>query len=102
MYRHESHQRQRDYEDTDEVVGEREAAKRRVRARRDFTSNVAAYVVVNSALIVIWSLSGAGYFWPAWIIGIWGVILVLHWWNSFGRRPMTDADIDAEMKRRQR
>jgi len=102
MYGHERRQRHRDYEDTDEVVGEREAAKRRVRARRDFISNVVAYVVINAALIVIWTLNGAGYFWPAWIIGIWGVILVLHWWHSFGRRPMTEADIDAEMNRHQR
>jgi fatty acid desaturase len=94
--------RYRDDEDTDEVVGEREAAKRRVRARRDFTANIVAYVVINAALVVIWALSGRGYFWPAWVIGVWGVLLILHWWNSFGRRPMTEADIDAEMKRRQR
>lgn len=102
MYGHERLQRHRDYEDTDEVVGDPEAAKRRVRARRDFASNVVAYVVINAALIVIWALSGSGYFWPAWIIGVWSVILVLHWWNSFGRRPMTEADIDAEMYRHQR
>jgi len=102
MYGHERRRLHRDYEDTDEVVGEREAAKRRVRARRDFASNVVAYVVINAALIVIWAVSGSGYFWPAWIIGVWGVILVLHWWNSFVRRPMTEADIGAEMDRRQR
>jgi 2TM domain len=101
MYRHETRQRHRDYDDTDEVVGEREAAKRRVRARREFTSNVVGYVVMNAALIGIWALSGTGYFWPGWVIGVWGVILVLHWWNAFGRRPMTEADIDAEMNRRQ-
>lgn len=102
MSKTERRQRHRDYEDTDEVVGDREAAKRRVRARRDFTSNVIAYLAINAVLVVIWALSGAGYFWPAWIIGIWGVILVLHWWNVFGRRPMTEADIDAEVNRRGR
>jgi hypothetical protein len=50
MYGHERRQRHRDYEDTDVVVGEREAAKRSVRARRDFASNVVSYVVINAAL----------------------------------------------------
>jgi len=101
MYGHERRFHDRD-EDTDEVIDEREAAKRRIRARRDFTSNLVAFAVVGAALVVIWALSGAGYFWPAWIIGIWGVILVLHWWNTFGRRPMTEADVDAEMSRHHR
>lgn len=100
MYRQGRRQRHRDYEDTDEAVGEREAAKRRVRARRDFASNVVGYFVVNAVLVVIWAVGGRGYFWPAWIIGIWGVLLLLHWWNTFGRRPITEADIDAEVKRR--
>jgi 2TM domain len=102
MYRPERRQRDREYQDTDEVVGAREAARRRVRARRDFTSNIITYVVVIAVLVVIWALSGAGYFWPAWIIALWSVILLLHWWNSFGRRPITDADIYAETRRHQR
>jgi hypothetical protein len=28
------------------------------------------------------------------------MVLILHTWNSFVRRPMTEADIDAEMRRR--
>jgi hypothetical protein len=47
MSRTERRQRHRDCEDTDEVVGDREAAKRRVRARRDFIPNVIAYVVIK-------------------------------------------------------
>src|SRR5829696_6591160 len=36
-----------------------------------------AFVVVNVILIVVWALSGAGYFWPAWVIGSWALALVL-------------------------
>ena len=40
-------------------------ARKRLEARRGFTSNAVAYVVINAFLIGIWALTGAGYFWPA-------------------------------------
>ncbi len=82
-----------------EVVDEREVARRRVQNRRDFTSHLVAYVVINAFLVGVWTVTGAGYFWPVWIIGGWGVGLVLHAWDAFLRRPVTDADIDAELAR---
>jgi hypothetical protein len=82
-----------------EVGAEREAARRRVQTRRDFMSHVVAYVVVNTFLVVVWAVTGAGYFWPAWVLGGWGIGLVLHGWDVFLRRPVTDADIDAELRR---
>jgi hypothetical protein len=82
-----------------EVVTEREAARRRVQARRDFMNHVAAYVVVNAFLVVVWAVTGGGYFWPAWVLGAWGAGLVLHGWDVYLRQPVTDADIDAELRR---
>ncbi len=76
----------------------REAARRRLTARRDLGSNAVAYLFVNAALVVIWALSG-GYFWPGWVLGLWGVGLALHAWEAFVRRPITEADIDAEVER---
>ena len=75
---------------------------RRLIARRDFVSHLLAYVLVNTFLIGVWVLGGAGYFWPAWVIGAWGVGLVLHARDVFVRRPLTEADIDAEVRRRHR
>ncbi len=46
----------------------REQARKRVQKRRDFTAHLVAYVVVNSMLIGLWAISGAGYFWPAWVL----------------------------------
>jgi hypothetical protein len=80
----------------------RTEARKRLEARRDFGSHVVAYFVVNAFLIVTWALTGAGYFWPAWVIGGWGIGVVLHAWDAFLRRPITDADIDAELRRPQR
>jgi len=80
----------------------RKQAEARVRKRRDLGAHVVVYVVVNAMLIGIWAISGAGYFWPAWVLLGWGVGLVLNVWDVFFRRPITEADIDREMKRNQK
>jgi hypothetical protein len=82
------------------VVSERERARRRVQDRRDFGAHLVAFVVVNSFLVFVWAITGAGYFWPVWVIAAWGIGIVLHAWEVFFRRPVTEADIDAELRRR--
>ncbi len=77
----------------------REDARKRVQAKRDFVSHLVAYVVVNSFLVAVWAISGAGYFWPVWVLAGWGVGLVLHAWDVFWRRPVTEEDVDAELRR---
>lgn len=79
---------------------DRDSVRRRLEARRDFGSHVVAYVVVNSFLVAVWAVTGAGYFWPVWVMAPWGIGLVLHAWDVFLRRPVTDADIDEELERR--
>ena len=85
--------------DSDERVSEREVARRRLQARRDFGSHLVAYVVVNLFLVAVWAFTGAGYFWPAWVMFGWGAGLVLHAWDVFLRRPVTEAEIDEELSR---
>jgi 2TM domain len=85
-----------------ETSDPRELARKRLQKRRDFTAHLVTYVVVNSMLIGLWAITGAGYFWPAWVLLGWGVGLVLNAWDVFFRRPITDADIDRELERRQR
>ena len=80
-------------------TAERAAARQRLQVRRDFTGHLVAFVVVNAFLIGIWAMTGAGYFWPAWVIGCWGIGLVLHAWETFLRRPITEADVDTEVGR---
>jgi hypothetical protein len=79
-----------------------EEARRRVQNRRDLTTHVVAYVVINAMLIGIWAITGAGYFWPAWVLLAWGVGLVLNTWDVFFRRPVTDADVERELQRGRR
>jgi hypothetical protein len=79
-----------------------EEARKRVEAKRNFTSHAVSYVVINAFLVGIWFVTGAGYFWPAWILGGWGIGLVMHGWDAYLRRPVTDADVEAELHRRDR
>jgi uncharacterized membrane protein YecN with MAPEG domain len=78
----------------------REAAIASLKRKRDFTQHLVSYVVINIVLVVIWAATGAGYFWPAWVIGGWGVGLLFHAWDVFGRRRMvTEDEVSREMDR---
>jgi hypothetical protein len=77
----------------------RNAAIAGLKAKRDFKAHAAAYVIVNAGLVVIWALSGAGYFWPIWSMFGWGIGLAFNAWAAYVRRPITEDDIRAEMKR---
>jgi hypothetical protein len=81
------------------VDDDRAEARKRLEKRRDFAAHAAAYVVVNLMLIGIWAITGAGYFWPVWVIFGWGVGLVLNAWDVYFRRPITEADVDRELGR---
>ncbi len=79
-------------------TGDRELAIRRVKAKREFKTHVVVYLVVNTALVGIWAASGAGYFWPIWSIGGWGIGLFFNWWSCYHEaRPITENDIRREM-----
>ena len=86
----------------DPAEEERERARHRVAAKRKFQADVVAYLVVNAFLIGVWAVSGADGFWPGWVLAGWGVFLVLQGYDAFFRRPITDADIDAEIQRQRR
>jgi hypothetical protein len=88
--------------EADQVIDARAAARRRVQGKRDFGSHLVAYIVVNAFLVGVWAITGAGFFWPAWILACWGAGLVLHAWDVYWRRPVTDADVDGELRRHQR
>jgi hypothetical protein len=78
----------------------RDQAVRQLRRKREFWTDVVAYVVVNAFLIGIWYFVGErGYFWPGWVMAGWGIGLVLHAWEVFGRRPITDEQVRHEMER---
>ncbi len=77
----------------------REQAIERLKKRRDFYSHLVVYLVGNAAVWTVWAVTGAGYPWPAWISGLWGIGLIMNAWDVFMRRPITEADISREMDR---
>ena len=49
----------------------------RTRRRGPDRDHLRVYLAVNTMLVLIWALTGAGYFWPAWPILGWGIGVVL-------------------------
>jgi uncharacterized membrane protein YecN with MAPEG domain len=80
---------------------QRKAAIERLNNKRGFWQNVVAYVVVNAFLVLIWAVTGAGYFWPIWVMGAWGIGVVLHAWTAFFTKPISEEEIQREMRRGQ-
>jgi hypothetical protein len=81
---------------------ERQQIRKRIEKRRKLANDLIAYVVVNAFLVAVWAFTGHGYFWPAWVMAAWGMGLVLATWDAYGRRPVSDADIDAELRKQHR
>lgn len=79
----------------------RAAARERIEKRRGLQGGMAAYVVINAFLIGVWALTGGGYFWPAWILAGWGVGMLLGLWD-YWRGPVTEDDVDEELRRMHR
>jgi hypothetical protein len=86
--------------DRDSAAIERAEARKDLEARRKIVADVVSYVAINAFLVFVWLVTGAGYFWPGWVMAGWGVLLGLHAWDVFGRRPITEADVDREISRR--
>lgn len=81
------------------TMSEYEQARARLMRKRKFRGDLAAYIIVNVFLVGIWAVSGFGDFWPAWVMAVWGLFLVLDAWNVFYRREITEEDVRREMHR---
>ena len=54
-------------------------------ARRAYEEHLRTYLWVMGLLVVIWALTGMGYFWPIWPMIGWGIGIVSH--RNAVRRP---------------
>jgi 2TM domain len=79
--------------------GLRERAIARLNQERDFGAHLFVYLVVNAFVIGIWAVAGAGFFWPVFLLFGWGIGLVLHAWEVYWRKPVSEDRIRREMER---
>lgn len=77
----------------------KQAAIKRLEAKRGFTIHLAVYVIVNALLVVIWAVTGMGYFWPIWPLAGWGIAVAIHGWVTYFQKPISEEEIRREMER---
>ena len=73
-----------------------------LKKKENFKKTLAAYVVVNLALVAIWAFTadGGDHFWPIWVIGGWGIGLAFQAWDAYGQRgTVTESQISEEMNK---
>ena len=76
----------------------RATARKRLEERRGFFPHLIMYIVVNTGLVVVWAATGPDtFFWPAFPLLFWGGGLLVHAWNAFFSRPITEAEVDSEV-----
>jgi hypothetical protein len=83
----------------DTLEHQRELAIKRIKEKQAFKMHLLAYVLVNTMLVLIWATTGAGYFWSIWVIGIWGIGVVLNGYTAYRGNDISEEQIEREMKR---
>jgi hypothetical protein len=79
--------------------GLREQAITRLKKKRDFTTHLVIYVLVNSMLVGIWAVTGGDFFWPIFPILGWGIGVGANAWDVYGRKPISEGEIEQEISR---
>jgi uncharacterized membrane protein len=77
----------------------RKLAVSRLKKRRDFSTHVVIYLIVNAMLVGIWAVTGAGFFWPIFPILGWGIGVGANAWDVYGRKPITEEEVQRETER---
>ncbi len=78
-------------------------ALKQIKKKQDFRQYLWVYVFVSILVTAIWFFTTpAGPFWPFWVyfgMGIGAVAAGLDAYGVLGRKPISEADIDAEVER---
>jgi uncharacterized membrane protein len=79
----------------------REQALRRLKAQRAFRSLLVTAAGILVVMVVIWAISGGGYFWPIWVAFGLGIALVTTARQAYGprERGISEYEIRREMER---
>ncbi len=66
---------------------------------KEFRIHLTVYVAVIGFLVVVWLLSGGGYFWPVWPAAAWGLGIGLHGASLRWDRDPTEEQITEQARR---
>lgn len=78
----------------------RDQAITSLKKKRDFKTHLLMYVLVNALLVVIWAFTNPdGLFWPIFPILGWGIGVIANAWDVYGRKPITEDEIQREADR---
>jgi hypothetical protein len=81
----------------------REFARKQLKKKQEFKQYLWTYAGVSVLVTGIWFVtSPEGYFWPIWVIFGMGVGAIFTGLDAYGKlsvKPITDADVDAEVER---
>ena len=58
-----------------------------LKKKREFGAHVLAYLLINSMLIVVWAMTGAGFFWPIFPLLGWGIGVFFNAWDVCSSGP---------------
>lgn len=77
------------------------AAAERLNSQRAFWQTFGGFVLIWIVCTIIWAVSGAGMFWPIFVILGTGIATLFMGWNAFGPRNTgpTQAQVDEEAKK---
>jgi 4-hydroxybenzoate polyprenyltransferase len=83
---------------------QRQAAYSAIKRRREFVRNVIAFAAISVLLWIIWAITSedrSGVPWPVWpTLGV-AIAAAISAWQTFGDRPISDSDIEREIRRRE-
>ncbi|GAA2742479.1 hypothetical protein GCM10009868_12610 [Terrabacter aerolatus] len=74
----------------------------RLKKKADFRIHLLIYVLVNAMLVLIWAMTGAAFFWPAFVLAGWGIGLVANAVDAYVVDEPTEQQIESEMERLRR
>ena len=77
----------------------RQQAIQRLHQRRGFVNFIVGAIVVSLFMVLIWALSGRGYFWPVWVMGGFLIGGIFYGVNQLMNKPLTEDQIQREMQK---
>ena len=78
----------------------RELAIQRLKLKQDFKGIAAAGVLAAIVAVVIWAVGEGGYFWPAWVMVLGAIPIVVQAWKAYGpANRISEDDVQREMGR---